>query len=259
MRLRQIAIVVADLEPAVGLFEDVFGLHVCHRDPVVAKWGLANALLPLGHDFVEVLAPTRPDTTATRYLARRGGDGGYMVILQCADGLALRRRLSGAGVRVVHTADRGPYHCTQYHPADVGGTLLEVDSMDGVADHLAPEAAWAPAGNAWLPRVDTRVAHRIAGVAIQSADPAAMAETWSRVLDRPLRADGAGAQHLTLDDGAQIRFVPAADGRGDGFSELDVVADVDAVLAAARARGLPVAGRQVSLCGLRVNLRPGQA
>jgi len=255
MRLRQIAIVVESLEPAVELFQAVFGLRVCHRDPNVAKWGLENALLPIGHDFIEILAPTRPDTTATRYLARKGGDAGYMVILQCADGPAERERFTAAGVRVAYTRQRGPYHCTQYHPADVGGTLLEIDSMDSVADHLAAEAAWAPAGEDWLPHVDTSVTRRMAGVAIQSSDPAGMAANWARVLDRRLGRNDEGDPLLVLDDDTAIRFIAARDGRGDGFCELDIVADTEAVLAAAQARELVVSADRLELCGLRVNVR----
>src|SRR5579875_2031331 len=85
LRLRQICLVAAALEPALAQIEQVIGLAICHRDGNVAKYGLVNALFPVGAAFLEVVAPTREGTAAGRYLERRGGDGGYMVILDCDD------------------------------------------------------------------------------------------------------------------------------------------------------------------------------
>jgi len=254
MRMRQIALVAEKLDHATDLLEQVLGLEICHRDPGVGKWGLENALLPIGHDFIEVVAPTQDNTTATRYLERRKGDGGYMVILQCDDGVGERQRISDLGVRVAFFYDREPYHCTQYHPADVGGTLLEVDSMDNVTDHLSLDASWGPAGDDWLPKVNTQITKRLIGVALQSTDPSAMADNWARVLNTPLAQNDEGGKQMIFNDGTTVRFVQAQDGRGDGLSELDIVADVDAVLKAAQSRNLPISGRQITLCGMRINL-----
>jgi len=65
----------------------------------VGQFGLTNAVFAVGDTFVEVVAPARPDTTAGRYLERRGGDGRYMAIFQVPDLAAARRRLASLGVR----------------------------------------------------------------------------------------------------------------------------------------------------------------
>jgi hypothetical protein len=83
LRLRQICLVAHELAPTVDILQDVLGLATCHHDPAVGKYGLENALLPVGTNFLEVVAPTTDGTAGGRYLERRGGDGGYMVILQC--------------------------------------------------------------------------------------------------------------------------------------------------------------------------------
>lgn len=63
-----------------------------------------------------------------------------------------------------------------------------------------------------------------------------------------------GAQALSFANAA-LRFVKAADGRGDGLGGLDVTCGApDKVLAAAQKRGLEVAGNQIMLCGTRFNL-----
>jgi hypothetical protein len=49
MRLRQIALVSADLDVSVASIHEAFGLEVCNRDPSVAMFGLVNAILPIGH------------------------------------------------------------------------------------------------------------------------------------------------------------------------------------------------------------------
>ena len=81
LRLRQICLVAPDLEPAVDAVRAIFGLEVCFRDPAVGKYGLVNALFVFGHQFLEVVAPTRDGTTAGRFIERSGGRGGYMVSL----------------------------------------------------------------------------------------------------------------------------------------------------------------------------------
>ena len=85
LRLRQICLVARDIEQVTQAFQTIFGLEVCHIDPNVGKYGLENRLLPIGNQILEIVAPTQPDTAAGRYLERRGGDGGYMVITQCDD------------------------------------------------------------------------------------------------------------------------------------------------------------------------------
>ena len=56
-----------------------------YDDPGVGKYGVRNAVFPIGDTFLEVVSPKQPGTTAERLLQKRGGDGGYMVILQVDD------------------------------------------------------------------------------------------------------------------------------------------------------------------------------
>ena len=72
--------VAADLEAAEQRITDELGLELCYRDPGVGVFGLRNALFPIGDKLLEVVSPTQEGTTAGRFLDKRGGDGGYMVI-----------------------------------------------------------------------------------------------------------------------------------------------------------------------------------
>lgn len=205
MRLRQVALVAADLDPVVRSLTEELGVGVVFRDPGVAEFGLHDALFVLGDTFLEVVAPIREGTTAGRYLERRGGDGGYMVILQCDDLDAERARVADLGVRVVWKIDLPDMRGTHLHPADVGGAILSLDSAD-------PPGSWRWGGPNWQPNT----AGEITGVEIQAADPEAMAARWSEVLGAP-----ATDRVVTLDRG-RIRFVEASDGRGDGVAAVEI-------------------------------------
>ena len=81
-------------------------------------FGLHNVVMPVGGEFLEVVSPFRDDASGARYLARRGGDAGYMVILQDEDAFAHRERLEQAGVRMIARSPEGAYRYTHFHPAD---------------------------------------------------------------------------------------------------------------------------------------------
>ena len=107
LRLRQIAMVTPELGPVEAEVGRIAAADVCYRDPGVGKYGLHNALWALGGTFLEALAPLQPDTTAGRYMARRGGATGYMVILDSDDLAPVRARLAALNMRIVEDLSVG--------------------------------------------------------------------------------------------------------------------------------------------------------
>ena len=248
LRLRQVALVAAELDPVVEDLRAVFGLAVGHRDPGVASFGLENALLPIGTQLLEVVAPTRDGTAGGRHLQRRGGDGGYMVICQCDDHPPRRRRaVDELGIRTVLEFSDEHYTCMQLHPSDTGGAFLEIDFQSDTS----VGGDWWPAGQGgeWRSAIRTDVIDAITAVEVQAEDPDAVAARWSEIVELDV-VD----RSIELDN-ARIDFVVAADGRGDGLGGMTVHAvDADQAFAAARDRGLPVEGDVIVLCGMRVTL-----
>ncbi|MDR3513171.1 MAG: VOC family protein [Caulobacteraceae bacterium] len=245
MRLRQVALVAKDLEPVAAQLAAVFGLKVAFRDPAVGVFGLVNVVMPVGGEFIEIVQPVRPDASAARYLARRGGDAGYMVILQAADALTHRRRLAQMGVRQIAESRHEGYQYTHFHPGDCAGVLTSIDSVDGDAYWREPMSDWPPAGKAWR---DTPAggAMGLAAVDIQSRDPAAAAQRWSSLLGIPV-LDGT---QLRLARGL-VRFVPPIDDDATGVVALDIeVADPAGTLATARDLGLPETEGRVLIGGV---------
>ena len=94
IRLRQIALVARDLDQITKDLHNVLGLEVGFRDPDVKVFGLQNALFPVGSQFIEVVSPIKEGTAGGRYLERRAGDGGYMVITQCDDHAPRKKRVN---------------------------------------------------------------------------------------------------------------------------------------------------------------------
>jgi hypothetical protein len=87
-----------------------------------------------------------------------------------------------------------------------------------------------------------------------SRQSCALAARWGEVFARRPVAKGDGTHELALDFG-RLRFVPDADGRGEGVGGIDVeVRDKRAILARAAERRLPVRGDVVEICGTRIRL-----
>lgn len=264
LRMRQICLVAHDLAATEKLFADVLDLPVCFRDPAVGRYGLENFLSPVGFSFLEVVAPMadkQPDETAGgRYLQRRHGDGGYMVILQASYDVhpKLYARLEGLGVRVAAKLDYGEFLGVQLHPRDVGGAILSVDRNDLHPDGPnRPDQPWHPAGKEWPNMEPSKLISGFRAAELQSAAPLKLAERWAEVLDRTLSVDAQANPCIHLDD-ATLRFVEARDGRGEGLGGLDLgCRDVDGVLARAAKAGLAIDEDTVMLCGTRLKLIEG--
>lgn len=223
LRLRQVALVATELDPVLDALGAELGLAVAHRDPAVATFGLVNAVLPVGSQFLEVVSPTREGTAAGRQLERMGGDGGYMVICQTDDQAPFRQRAEGLGIRTAFEFDDHGYQGWQLHPGDTGGSFLEIDVQPpGEGD------PWMPAGPDWQQAVRTDVVDGITAVELEVPDPDATAGRWRELLGR----DG-------FDDGVELRW---------STGERGLVA-VD-LHASDRAR----AGDEAAICGVRFRL-----
>lgn len=247
MQIRQIALVANELKNVVPDLTAVLGVEVAYEDPGVGLFGLENVLIPIGHRFLEVVAPTKENTTAGRLLERRKGDGGYMVIIQVKNHDEARKRVDKLGVRVVWEANFEDAAAIHLHPRDVGGAILSFD-------RATPPESWRWAGPEWRKHVKTDVVSDIVGVELQASDPEAMAKRWAQVFGKgaPVQAD---TGYFFAVDGGVIRFVEDTNGRGDGVSGLDLqVTDKVRVLAEAERRGLRHTRDSVEICGTTFRL-----
>ena len=218
MRLRQIALVAEHLDSVVDELCSTLGLSVCFNDPGVGEFGLVNALMVIGDQFLEVVSPNTGGTTAGRLLERRGGDGGYMVLYETDDLDDQMARVAAAGARVVWSGDFHDIRGRHLHPRDVGGAIVSIDQP-------VPNGSWRWGGPTWSAHRDTSVVSAIAGVTIGADDPVAMRRRWA----------GLGFD-------VSVRFVPAGP-RGEGVDAMDLVATD-------RHR----AGETFEICGIAITL-----
>jgi|SRR5580658_1143681 hypothetical protein len=243
LRIRQIVVAADDLKGTVAQFQSVLGLQVCFEDPEVETFGLRNALMPIGDQFLEVVSPVRPDTAVGRHL-KRHGDSAYMLILQTDDLARAEARLQEQSVRIVWRAAYRDISAVHLHPKDIGGALVSIDEA-------RPPNSWRWAGPTWMQSPDVDPHQHVITVTLSARDPDAMSRRWAQVLGTTAPAESAAGRHIGIDGGA-LEFVRA---------DVDVIAGFRISMAspqraldAARSHRLSVEGDSVSLCGTRFEL-----
>ena len=253
IQLRQICLIANELKPVIDDLTDILGIKACFVDPGVGAFGLENTLMCVGRNFLEVVAPVEENTAGGRYLDRRGGDGGYMVICQ-ADNYenqqAVRQRALDNNVRIAHESARENWNICQIHPRDMIASFFEIEWVPPNDFN----GNWMPAGGTqWEDKVDQSTTVDYTGVELQGPDPVELADRWGKVAGLPIERDG---NRLSMQlNNATIQFVEATDGRGAGLGGLFIkVADRARILERAKVRNCYVSENQVNICGTRFYL-----
>jgi len=218
-----------------------------------------NALLPLGEGFLEVVSPVVADASAQRWIERRGGDAGYMLIFQCeaealdaevarAEASALDAevaRAEAAGARRVWSGEREGGRTVHFHPRELGA-IASLDAMPAWSDWVwaGPREAGAGAG---------RPGEGIAGARLVGPDPEALAAHWGALLGLAPQPGGEGPR-IELPRGGWLHFEAGA---GPALVGLEVaVTDPARFAARAEARGLLQGDGSALVAGTRIAARP---
>ncbi len=128
-RIDHIAIVVRDMEAALGFYRDVLGIHPS-RVIDFPREGVKIAFLPLGGpdgSEIELLEPTDQTTGVARFLAQRGG-GLHHICLEVPDIIQALADLRAAGAMLLDEAPRPTADGLGIflHPKGTHGVLLEL-------------------------------------------------------------------------------------------------------------------------------------
>jgi methylmalonyl-CoA/ethylmalonyl-CoA epimerase len=129
LRIDHVGIAVADLDAAIEFYQRVFGMRCVHVEEN-SEQGVREAMLAVGDgpDRIQLLAPSRPDSTIAKFLDRTG-PGVQQVAYTVADLEAASAALRDRGVRLLYES---PRRCTAgsrinfVHPKDAGGVLVEL-------------------------------------------------------------------------------------------------------------------------------------
>ena len=126
-KIEHIALAVEDLETAISHYKDVWGIDVEHRERVEDQ-GVEEAMLPLGESYLQLLAPTGPDTTVGKFLASKG-EGLHHIAYEVDDLEGALAELKAKGVRLIDEVPRkgGRGHMVAFvHPKSNHGLLVEL-------------------------------------------------------------------------------------------------------------------------------------
>jgi methylmalonyl-CoA epimerase len=122
-----VAIAVNDLDAAIEWYREAFGATVAHRE-VVQSDGVEEALLAVAESYVQLLTPTRDDSTVAKYLEKRG-EGIHHVGYRVDDCGAALEAIKKMGGKVLDEVPRPGSRGTTVafvHPKTSFGTLIEL-------------------------------------------------------------------------------------------------------------------------------------
>jgi methylmalonyl-CoA/ethylmalonyl-CoA epimerase len=126
-QIDHVAVAVRDLDAAVEWYRRTFGAETVHRERVEHD-GVEEALIRAGESYVQLITPTRADSTVARFLDRRG-EGLHHVAYRVDDCAAALAAAVAAGARAVDTEPRPGGRGTTVaflHPTGAFGTLIEL-------------------------------------------------------------------------------------------------------------------------------------
>ena len=148
LRLRQIAVLVRNLDHALDRWCEMFQLQATKRFEV-SFTDLEIAVIPLaGRDtFIELAQPTGPDAPSQRFLDRYG-EGIYLTIYEIEDSLAMDTHLEEQGARFTTSRRTENYtnlgfNSIWLHPAGFLGTFTQLSQV------FAGDNPWPPVGDDW--------------------------------------------------------------------------------------------------------------
>ncbi|HEU5104738.1 MAG TPA: methylmalonyl-CoA epimerase [Solirubrobacterales bacterium] len=126
-RIDHIGVAVEDIDAAIELYRDSFGMELAHRETVESQ-GVEAVLLDVGDGHVELLAPLGPDTPVGKYMAKNGA-GLHHVAYAVDDIDAALEKIAAAGVQLIDSEPRTGIRDSRVaflHPRSTGGVLTEI-------------------------------------------------------------------------------------------------------------------------------------
>lgn len=135
-RIDHVAIVVRDMEAALGFYRDMLGIQPS-RVLDFPREGVRIAFLPLGGpdgSEIELLEPTDTTTGVARFLAQRGG-GLHHICLEVPDITQALNDLRAAGAMLLDDTPRPTADGLGIflHPKGTHGVLLELIQRETAA------------------------------------------------------------------------------------------------------------------------------
>jgi methylmalonyl-CoA/ethylmalonyl-CoA epimerase len=126
-RVNHVAIIVDDIETALGFWRDSLGLTLSHVEEVPDQESIV-AFLPVGDAEVELVEPTSENSGVARYLKKRG-PGIHHICFEVDDIDSSLHMLKEQNVRLINEAPiigTGGKRIAFIHPEAAHGVLIEL-------------------------------------------------------------------------------------------------------------------------------------
>ena len=130
-RINHVAIVVDDIESALGFWRDVLGLELDHVEEVPEQQSLVT-FLPVGGSEIELVEPTSDDSGVARYL-KKHGPGMHHICLQVEALESTLAELKAKGVHLINETPlegSGGKRLAFIHPKSTQGVLVELYELN---------------------------------------------------------------------------------------------------------------------------------
>ncbi len=128
-RISHLGLAVKDLDAAIRLYRDVFGLQLEHRW-VAESDGMEAASFRVGEIEIELMQPRGEESPVARFIARRG-EGVHHVAFRVDDVGAELERAGAAGLETIDSSPRtggdGRTRIGFLHPRSTHGVLTELE------------------------------------------------------------------------------------------------------------------------------------
>jgi methylmalonyl-CoA/ethylmalonyl-CoA epimerase len=126
-KIHHVALVVADIEEALGFWRDSLGIPLDHIQEVPQEES-AVAFLPVGDSEIELVQPTADGSGIARYLEKRG-PGMHHLCLEVANIGTVLSGLKDRGIQLIHENPVVGESGRKYafiHPKAANGVLVEL-------------------------------------------------------------------------------------------------------------------------------------
>ncbi len=126
-RIDHIGVAVDDLDASIGLYRDVLGMPLVHRE-TVEQQGVEAVLLDVGDGHVELLEPLGPETPVGKFIAKQG-PGLHHVAYAVTDIEATLADLRDQGIELIDSEPRVGIRQSLVafvHPRAMGRVLTEI-------------------------------------------------------------------------------------------------------------------------------------
>jgi methylmalonyl-CoA/ethylmalonyl-CoA epimerase len=126
--LNHIGIAVPDIEAAIAMYRDVFGVSNITEPKDLPPQGVTYAFVNLPSGQVELIQPYGENSPIQKFLTRNPKGGQHHICFEVADIHKACAEMASRGMRVL-SAPRIGAHGTPVvflHPGDAGGVLIEL-------------------------------------------------------------------------------------------------------------------------------------